>query len=102
MSTEIVPVTAQAAIVPAHASNLPELVVRAGGAARFAWDEFFYAERHNRKRPVECVWKAFCFVGMIMSGTVLPDPVGSILSPRSRSPAPRSGRCQGGARSPSG
>ena len=26
---------------------LPELVERAGGAARFAWDEFFYAEHHN-------------------------------------------------------
>jgi len=23
------------------------LVERAGGAARFAWDEFFYAEHHN-------------------------------------------------------
>jgi integrase/recombinase XerD len=28
-------------------SVLPELVERAGGAARFAWDEFFYAEHHN-------------------------------------------------------
>src|SRR4051812_16936001 len=26
---------------------LPMLVERAGGAARFAWDEFFYAEHHN-------------------------------------------------------
>ena len=26
---------------------LPALVERAGGAARFAWDEFFYAEHHN-------------------------------------------------------
>src|ERR1035438_140830 len=26
---------------------LPELVERAGGAARFAWDEYFYAEHHN-------------------------------------------------------
>jgi integrase/recombinase XerD len=35
--------------VPAgiEAASLPELVERAGGAARFAWDEFFYAEHHN-------------------------------------------------------
>jgi integrase/recombinase XerD len=29
------------------ASSLPVLVERAGGAARFAWDEFFFAEHHN-------------------------------------------------------
>src|SRR4029077_1725563 len=28
-------------------ASLPVLVERAGGAARFAWDEFFYAEHHN-------------------------------------------------------
>ena len=35
--------------VPAtgSAASLPVLVERAGGAARFAWDEFFYAEHHN-------------------------------------------------------
>ncbi len=27
--------------------SLPELVEQAGGAARFAWDEFFYAEHYN-------------------------------------------------------
>src|SRR5918912_1517540 len=26
---------------------LPALVERAGGAARFAWEEFFFAEHHN-------------------------------------------------------
>ena len=36
-------------IVPATVASaaLPELVERAGGAARFAWDEFFYAEHQN-------------------------------------------------------
>ena len=29
------------------AATLPMLVERAGGAARFAWEEFFYAEHHN-------------------------------------------------------
>ena len=35
--------------VPAIRSGnrLPSLVERAGGAAHFAWDEFFYAEHHN-------------------------------------------------------
>jgi hypothetical protein len=48
MSTE--PVKASTASVPAtgDARSLPELVERAGGAARFAWEQFFYAEHHNR------------------------------------------------------
>src|SRR6476661_9078862 len=46
MSTELVEVSA--ASVPAGGqSSLPELVERARGAARFAWEEFFYAEHHN-------------------------------------------------------
>ena len=47
MSTELV--KASPVIVPATVTSaaLPVLVERAGGAARFAWDEFFYAEHHN-------------------------------------------------------
>ncbi len=47
MSHELV--KASPVIVPASVSSaaLPMLVERAGGAARFAWDEFFYAEHHN-------------------------------------------------------
>src|SRR5262245_31663351 len=33
---------------------LPALVVRGGTAASFAWEEFFYAEHHNR-----CTQKAY-------------------------------------------
>jgi site-specific recombinase XerD len=46
-STELV--RASAISVPATGGKpgLPELVERAGGAARFAWEEFFYAEHHN-------------------------------------------------------
>src|SRR3954452_25583971 len=42
-------VKASTASVPAVSgtASLPVLVERAGGAARFAWDEFFYAEHHN-------------------------------------------------------
>jgi hypothetical protein len=50
VSNELVkasPVSVPALITPA---SLPELVERAGGAARFAWDEFFYAEHHNPHR----------------------------------------------------
>ena len=47
MSTELV--KASTASIPAtgNAASLPVLVERAGGAARFAWEEFFYAEHHN-------------------------------------------------------
>src|SRR5436190_1146808 len=47
MSTELV--IASAVNVPAVGGKrgLPVLVERAGGAARFAWEEFFYAEHHN-------------------------------------------------------
>src|SRR3954467_3420411 len=43
-------VKASAISVPAangQPAALPAMVERAGGAARFAWDEFFYAEHHN-------------------------------------------------------
>jgi len=42
-------VKTSSASVPAigGGQSLPLLVERAGGAARFAWDEFFFAEHHN-------------------------------------------------------
>ena len=47
MFTEIVPVSNQTVIVPINEDTLPILVERAGVSAKFAWDEFFYAEHHN-------------------------------------------------------
>ena len=47
MATEIIPATAQTPIASTNHPTLPLLIERAGGAARFAWDEFFYAEHHN-------------------------------------------------------
>src|SRR6516162_8905975 len=47
MSTELVKVSPGDVRVAVVEVKLPELVERAGGAARFAWDEFFYAEHHN-------------------------------------------------------
>ncbi len=42
-------VKASSVSVPAigGGQSLPVLVEHAGPAARFAWDEFFYAEHHN-------------------------------------------------------
>jgi integrase/recombinase XerD len=47
MSTETAPVTSHGIISKAKDALLPVLVERAGSAARFAWDEFFFAKHHN-------------------------------------------------------
>ena len=47
MGTELVKASAVSVPASGQAATLPQLVERAGGAARFAWDEFFYAEHHN-------------------------------------------------------
>jgi integrase/recombinase XerD len=44
---EIVPATTQPTAISSSTAKLPVLVERAGGAAHFAWEEFFYAEHHN-------------------------------------------------------
>ena len=47
MSKELVKASPGGVPAIGNAASLPELVERAGGAARFAWEEFFYAEHHN-------------------------------------------------------
>jgi len=47
MGTELVTASSRIIVTTAGKTILPELVERAGGAARFAWDEFFYAQHHN-------------------------------------------------------
>jgi integrase/recombinase XerD len=47
MSTEIAPIAGPTAVASKSVNALPSLVEREGNAARFAWDEFFYAEHHN-------------------------------------------------------
>ena len=47
MATEIIRPNDQYTVASTNHPPLPLLVERAGGAARFAWDEFFYAEHHN-------------------------------------------------------
>ena len=47
MSTEIVLAKAQTVLASKTEPALPVLVERAGPAARFSWEEFFFAEHHN-------------------------------------------------------
>jgi len=47
MGTELVKASSGSVVPTSGKAILPELVEWAGGAARFAWDEFFYAEHHN-------------------------------------------------------
>ena len=48
MPNELVRPTTASVQATSGKPGLPVLVERAGGAARFAWDEFFYAEHHNK------------------------------------------------------
>lgn len=47
MTNELVTAASASASHVSMAVTLPPLVERAGGAARFAWDEFFFAQHHN-------------------------------------------------------
>jgi site-specific recombinase XerD len=94
MSTELV--EASAASVPATGGKpgLPELVERAGGAARFAWDEFFYAEHHNRhtQRAYQRAVRRFlgwCEGQGVELAAITPGMVGQYLVGMGGSPAKR-------------
>jgi hypothetical protein len=47
MANELVKASTVSVPATGGKPGLPELVERAGEAARFVWDEFFYAEHHN-------------------------------------------------------
>jgi integrase/recombinase XerD len=47
MPNELVKASPVNVLAPDASQELPSLVEQAGGTARFAWDEFFYAEHHN-------------------------------------------------------
>ena len=84
MATEIIPATAQTVIAPKPDAPLPVLVERAGGAARFAWDEFFYAEHHNphtQKAYMAAVKRflAWCEGQGVELPTITPGQVGQYL-----------------------
>jgi site-specific recombinase XerD len=64
---------------------LPVLVERAGGAVRFAWDEFYFAERHNehtRKANMAAVRRflGWCEGQGVELATITPGQVGQYLA----------------------
>lgn len=58
MSNELVELPGKSMLATGSAPSLPALVERAGGAARFAWEEFFQGEianAHTRKNYVQAI-----------------------------------------------
>ena len=91
MSTEIILVPSPLAKV---SSTLPALVERSGGAARFAWDEYFYAEHHNphtQKAYLRAVRAFLAWVDGqgIELAAITPGMVGQYLVTLGGSPAKR-------------
>ena len=94
MSDELV--VASVASVPSIGGqhSLPELVERAGGAARFAWEEFFYAEHHNphTQRAYQRAVRRFlswCEGQGVELASITPGMVGQYLVGLGGSPAKR-------------
>jgi integrase/recombinase XerD len=84
MGNELIAVTPDSLLTTGKAATLPELVERAGGAARFAWDEFFYAEHHNvhtQKAYLRAVKRflAWCEGQRVELATITPRQVGQYL-----------------------
>jgi integrase/recombinase XerD len=75
-------------------SELPSLVERAGGAARFAWEEYFYAEHHDPNtqkaylRAVRC-FLSWCEGQGVELAALTPGMVGQYLVGLGESPAKR-------------
>jgi hypothetical protein len=94
MPNELVRVSAANVPATGNAASLPVLVERAGGAARFAWDEFFYAEHHNRhtQRAYERAVRRFlgwCEGQGVELAAITPGMVGQYLVALSGSPSKR-------------
>src|SRR3954470_6517482 len=94
MATELVKATAAMPAVTGGQAALPALVVRAGGAARFAWEEFFFAEHHNphtQKAYMAAVKRflAWCEGQGVGLATITPGQVGQYLVGLSGSAAKR-------------
>ena len=70
------------------------LVERAGGAARFAWDEYFYAEHHNPPTQNACMRAVRLFLASAQGKgveltAITPKMVGQYLVGLGGSPAKR-------------
>jgi integrase/recombinase XerD len=89
-------VIASAGLVPAtrDKTGLPEPVERAGGAARFAWEEYFYAEHHNPHTQRAYLRAVKAFLGWaegqgVELASITPGLVGQYLVGLGGSPAKR-------------
>src|ERR1700751_6038814 len=94
MSRELVTASAVSVPAPGAGATLPELVERAGGAARFAWEEFFYAEHHNPHTQRAYLRAVKAFLGWaegqgVELATITPGMAGQYLVGLGGSPAKR-------------
>jgi integrase/recombinase XerD len=94
MPNELVKVSAAGVPTVGSKPGLPVLVERAGGAARFAWDEYFYAEHHNphtQKAYMRAVRRFLAWVEElgVELGSITPGMVGQYLVGLGGSPAKR-------------
>ncbi len=97
MSNELAKVSAASGPVIVVSSSLPSLVERAGGAARFAWEEFFFAEHHNlhTQRAYESAVRRFlswCEGEGVELASISPGMVGQYLTGLGGSAAKRNQR----------
>jgi site-specific recombinase XerD len=84
MPNELVRVGQRSVQVASGNAILPVLVERAGGAARFAWEEFFFAEHHNphTQRAHESAVRRFlswCEEESVELASISPGMVGKYL-----------------------
>ncbi len=94
MSSELVNVSAANGPVIVASALLPELVERAGGAARFAWEEFLFAEHHNPHTQKAYLRAVKAFLGWaegqgVELASVTPGMVGRYIVGPGGSPAKR-------------
>lgn len=94
MGTELVKVASVNVQAVSTTVMVPELDERAGGAARCAWDEFFYAEHHNlhTQRAYERAVRRFlawCEEEGLELANIAPGKVGKYLTALGGSPAKR-------------
>jgi integrase/recombinase XerD len=94
MPNEMVKVSPVSVPAIVASASLPVLVERAGGAARFAWEEFFYAEHHNThtQRAYQRAVRRFlswCEGQRVELSSITPGMVGQYLVALGGSPAKR-------------
>jgi integrase/recombinase XerD len=91
---ELVKVSAANGPVIVASALLPELVERAVATARFAWDEFFFAEHHNPHTQKAYMRAVRLFLGWVGGrdielSAITPGMVGQYIAAQGGSPAKR-------------